>query len=336
MALNYGKVDIRGKYVVDVFTDLLFEIPTLNKGYVSFVDDVKASTIFTEARSTASIQAYASGVPSTQGALNVFDYEVIPTKYMYYQTYNPDTLRFTRFNVDMSQGAINVLSNEFTRKVIFGKYGLDMANNTEKLFWNSITQATKTAILAGSYTDEEKALVNELTVSLFDGVIAKILRNDINSTKTLGKGTYTSVSHDEFPSATNIKVIFDKLYGSVKAELIANSDKVAIAAPNSWRAFINIYNNNPANFNKAFEKRDGEFYYNDFKINFINLDSDNAAFVYVVDDVAWVTDMISDVNQIKEDAVPGAVNDRFLLTVGTISAHLSNQEQIVLISCDEA
>ena len=48
MAITGNSLDIKGKVVEPIIEEILFENNTLAKGLVTFEDDVKANTIFTE------------------------------------------------------------------------------------------------------------------------------------------------------------------------------------------------------------------------------------------------------------------------------------------------
>ena len=85
MAITYNSVNYRGKAAEPIVEELLFENATIAKALVTFEEDVKAETIFTEATATATLQAYTSGVPTSAGSLTAFDVAVTPTKVQFYQ-----------------------------------------------------------------------------------------------------------------------------------------------------------------------------------------------------------------------------------------------------------
>ena len=85
MAITYNIVDFRGKAAEPIMEELLFENETVRDGLVTFQDDIKAETIFTEASASATMQAYTSGAPSSAGSLYAFDVAVTPVKVQYYQ-----------------------------------------------------------------------------------------------------------------------------------------------------------------------------------------------------------------------------------------------------------
>lgn len=118
MAVDYNSVAYRGVAAEPIVEEILFENATIAKSLVTFETDVKAETIFTEATATATLQAYTSGVPTSAGSLDAFDVVVTPAKVQFYQEFDPNSLRFSRFKRDMKAGAWEIMSTEFERVVV--------------------------------------------------------------------------------------------------------------------------------------------------------------------------------------------------------------------------
>lgn len=338
MALNYSKIDVRGQVLEEVMEDLIFLNDTLGKGYVDINEDIKANTIITEATANPILTAYASGAKSATGSLAAFDYTITPTKVQFYDEYDPETLRFSRFKRDMQPGAFNILSNEFERIMIGGVYAKEQSRELEVNFWSGITATTKAAIAAAgtaSYTSTQLTKVAALTAGQVDGVLAKVLRNDINDTLTAGKGSFINVSGTASATATNIKDIFDLIYASIPAGFINNKLGVAhIYVPESWKSLINIFNNNPENFKFAFETNgalgaDTEYYFNGLRICFVPF-PENTVYVNSPKFVTWNTDLASDNSFIESDVIANNRKDRFYWSVMTLAAHISKQQYGVL------
>ena len=150
MAITYNQVAYRGVAAEPIVEEILFENQTIAKGLVTFETDVKAETIFTEASATATLQAYTSGAPTSAGSLNAFDVAVTPTKVQFYQEFDPNNLRFSRFKRDIKPGAWEIMSNEFERIVIGGLYAKQVSLAAELEFWQGATAATQTETTAGS------------------------------------------------------------------------------------------------------------------------------------------------------------------------------------------
>ena len=103
MAIVSNSIDILGVAAEPIIEEILFQNNTIAKGLVTFEDDVKAETIFTEADATATMQAWISGAPSSSGSLNSWDTKVTPEKVMFYQEFDPNALRFSRYKRSMKQ-----------------------------------------------------------------------------------------------------------------------------------------------------------------------------------------------------------------------------------------
>ena len=105
MAITSNSIDILGVAAEPIIEEILFQNNTLNKGLVTFEDDVKAETIFTEASADATMQQFTSGAPTSSGDLSSWDAKVTPEKVMFYQEFDPETLRFSRYKRSMSPSA---------------------------------------------------------------------------------------------------------------------------------------------------------------------------------------------------------------------------------------
>lgn len=336
MAISYNVVDIRGKAAEPVIEELLFENKTVSEGLVSFEDDVKAETIFTESSAVATMQAYTSGLPSSSGSLDLFDTAVTPVKVQYYQEFDPNTIRFSRFKRDMKPGAWNIMSTEFERVVIGGVYAKNISFDVERLFWSNALSATKTAVAAltpGTLQTEvsaaEQALVAATPAGLFDGVVQKMIYNASNPTATPGVGGRIKVAGTTI-SSTNIKEEYDKVYAAIPAVVIdGKGGEAFIYAPHSHKQFINIFNNNPANFKFAFAIVDGKYYFNDIEIKFVPL-PENVVIAAPKMHIVWCTDLASDINLMQIDKIQNNREDMFIKNNMTIAAHIANQRFNVL------
>jgi len=333
MAINYSSVDIRGVAADPILAELMFQNQTINEGLVTFEDDVKAETIFTEASAEAVMQQYTSGAPSPDGELGGFDAVVSPTKVMYYQEFDPDKLRFSRYKRDMPRGAWNVFSNEFERLVIGGVYANKISLDAENKFWTGATQATKDAVAGltpgtnqNEISAEEQALIASMPTTLFDGVIAKAIYNNSNENQTLQVGGRRKVVGTTITSS-NIKDEYDKLYADIDpVNLSTQSDTPYIYAPRGHKQLINIFNNNPANYKDAFDVSDDKstYYYNGIEIKFVPI-PDNTMWFAMKGHTVWCTDLQSDINTINMDKIANNREDMFLKSIFTIKAHVRNQ-----------
>lgn len=337
MAITNNSIDILGVAVEPILAEILFQNNTINKGLVTFEDDVKAETIFTEVSATATMQEYVSGVPTSSGDLSSFDAKVTPSKVMFYQEFVPENVRFSRYKRTMPAGAFNNFSTEFERVVIGGVYAPKISLSAELNFWLGAKPATKTAIAAltagtgnGSIGAEEKAMVaSSLGLSgQFDGLLTTLLYNASRASGTVGVGERLKIAGETI-TATNIKAEYDKIYARLPAEVLESGEAPIIYAPYSHKQFITIFNNNVANFKEAFAISGDGFSFNSIKIEFAPF-PENVVLCAKKSHLFWVTDLQSDFNTMKMDKIALNREDMFLKNVMSIGAHVGNQKYNVL------
>ena len=337
MAITYNSVNYRGKAAEPIVEELLFENATIAKSLVTFEEDVKAETIFTEATATATLQAYTSGVPTSAGSLTAFDVAVTPTKVQFYQEFDPNTLRFSRFKRDMKPGAWEIMSSEFEQLVIGGLYAKQISNAFEYEFWNGATAATKTAVAAltagtanTSVGAAEKTKVAALASSQIDGILVKMIYNDSNASATAGVGTRVKVAGTTLTAAV-LKAEFDKVYAAIPAVALNGTEKPIIYAPKSVKQMIAQANNVTTDYTKPFNA-DASYeniYFNGLKIEFVPL-PENVLIAALKSHLIWATDLASDVNVMQMDKIALNREDMFLKNNMTLAAHVVNQKFNVL------
>lgn len=335
MAISYNIVDIRGVAAEPVIEELLFENQTISEGLVTLEDGIKYETVFTEGSTTVAMQAYTSGAPSSSGALNLFDVAIIPTKYNYYQTFDPNTLRPSRFKRDMKPGAWNCLSTEFEQVVIGGMYAKHISYDMESIFWSGITSAQQTAIAAltpgtgqTSIGAAEQTLAAALTAGQVNGVVASMMYNAWNSSATAGVGKRIKVAGTTV-SSSNIYTEYNKVYTAIPSVVLGSGKQVYIYAPKSHMQLINIYNSIPTNYTKPFAVNGGKYFFNDIEIKFVPL-PENTIIAMPKEHVFWVTDNTSDINQFKINNVALNQDLMFIKHIGTLACYVANQAYNVL------
>jgi hypothetical protein len=338
MAITYSPLHIRGVAAEPVIEEILFENLTVQNNLVSFETDIKAETIFTEATAAATMQAYTSGVPTSNGDLGAFDTVVTPVKVQYYQEFDPNALRFSRFKRDMRPGAYEVISEEFNRVVIGGLYAKEISGDMESKFWNNALAATKTAVAAltagtgqSSVGAAEKTLVAATTAGLFDGIVTRMIYNSSNAAGTAGVGGRVKVAGTTIDSS-NIKSEYDKIYSAIPAAVLSgNTTPPYIYAPRSHKQLINIYNNNPANYKDAFSVSEDktQYFFNGVEIVFVPL-PENVVIAAKKEHLFWCTDLQADMQRIDMDKIAANRDDMFLKTNATITTHVANQAFNVL------
>ena len=337
MAIVSNSIDILGVAAEPIIEEILFQNNTLAKGLVTFEDDVKAETIFTEADATATMQAWTSGVPTSAGSLNSWDVKVTPSKVMFYQEFNPETLRFTRYKRSMKPGAWENFSTEFEQVVIGGIYADRISLSAELNFWLGATSATKATIAgltAGTLNTEigtaEKAMVAASLGAdgLFDGLLTKVLYNNSRATGTAQVGERIKVVGTTITSS-NIKAEYDKLYAAIPAVVLENGTLPTIYAPYSHKQLITIFNNNVANYKDAFAVNGDSYGFNGLTIEFVPI-PENVMLCAKKEHLFWVTDLLSDVNTLKMDRIASNREDYFLKSIMSEGAHVANQKFNVL------
>lgn len=337
MAVDYNSVAYRGVAAEPIVEEILFENATIAKSLVTFETDVKAETIFTEATATATLQAYTSGVPTSAGSLDAFDVVVTPAKVQFYQEFDPNSLRFSRFKRDMKAGAWEIMSTEFERVVVGGLYAKKVSLAAENEFWNGVNAATKTAVAEltsgtanTSVGAAEKTAVAALTVSQIDGVLVKMIYNDSNDTLTAGVGTRIKVAGTTI-SSSNIKAEYDKIFASIPAVVLTSAEAPIIYAPHSHKQMIIAANNVTTDYTKPFDvdPTATNIYFNGLKVEFVPL-PEKVVIAALKSNIIWATDLASDVNLMQLEKIANNREDMFIKHNMTIAAHVVNQKFNVL------
>lgn len=337
MPIAYTPVVIRGVAAEPIIEEILFENKTIAEDLVTFETDIKAETIFTETTATAVMQPYTSGVPTAAGSLNAFDSVVTPVKVQFYQEFDPNTLRFSRFKRDMKPGAWEIFSEEFNRIVIGGLYAKQISLAAENEFWNGVTSAQKTAVAAltagapqTSVSAAEQTLVAGLTASQTNGIVAKMIYNDSNVGGTAAVGGRIKVGGTTITPA-NIKAEYDKIYAAIPAVVLNGAEMPYIYAPRSHKQMIIQANNVTTDFKKPFDVNEGatSFYFNGLEIKFVPI-PEKVVIAALKSHLVWATDLAADINNMQMDKIANNREDMFLKNNMTIAAHVANQRFNVL------
>lgn len=339
MAISATIVDIRGKAYEPIIEELLFLNKTVEENLVNFETDVKAETIFTENTNTTILQPYTSGAPKAAGSMNTVDVAVTPAKVMFYDEFDPNTLRTSRFKRDMKAGAWNTASSEFERTVLQA-YGANCSQTTEVRFWTGMTTATKAAIAAltpgvgqGAVGAAEQTWAAAQTVSdtidgnsvnrTVDGVVTKMIYNN-GALGTRIKVAGTTIS------SSNIAAEYAKVYAAIPALVLNGNVAPYIYAPYSHKQLINIFNIS-ATYRDLFSvsKDYKTYYYNGVEIKFVPL-PENCMIAARPDYIVWCTDLVSDLQYMEINKIANNRDDMFVKKVFTLAAHIVNQRYNVL------
>lgn len=323
--MNYtNKIDIRGKAFEEIFTEILFKNKTVELGYVDFADNIKANSIFTSNINTVTMQTYTVGAPSATGSIALSDIIVTPVKVMYYDEFDYEQLRSSRFNQDMQAGAWNTLSAEFDRKVL-GAIAPKISYDAESKFWNGASSTTKSTVAgltaASGITTAEQAYVAAAPTTLFDGVVTYMIYN--NS----AMGGRISVTGSTITSA-NIADEYAKAFAVIPGEIFA-TDRVKLYAPHSHKQLISIYNINQTYRDKFLVTPEGKFSYLGIEIYFVPL-PESCIIAALPENIIWCTDLTSDLNQLYVDKIANNRDDYFYKSIFTIYAVVMRQTKNVL------
>lgn len=325
--ITAGTFTAAGKTYEPILRVLIFQNATLNDKLVTFADDIKASTEVTEVDASVTMQAYTSGAPSSAGGQTSTGTVISPVKVMYYNEFDPESLRFSRYGRDMTKGAWNLNLGEF-ETVVLDLYGGKVSQDAELKWYNNALSGTKTAVAAGANTAAEKAYVASLSSGLFDGLITRII---YNGGAVGGRINVVGTTI----SATNILTEYTKLYSAIPSVVLQNNDEdVRIYAPYSHIQFINNYNITPTNYTKPFfvpEKgKPGQgVRFQNLEVVFTQM-PENCMLAALPSHLMWATDLASDIAMLKIDKINNNREDYFVKNIFTIFAHVMLQSTNVL------
>lgn len=329
MAISATIVDIRGKAYEPILEELMFENKTVADNLVSFETDVKNETIFTENTNSVTLQAFASGAPTSAGTFTLLDTAVTPAKVMFYHEFDPNVLRPSRFKRSMQPSAWNMMSSEFERTVM-AAYSKDVSLDAEQKWWSGILAGTKTAIAAltpgtgqGSVGAAEQSFAAAQTATQFDGVVAKMIYNN-GALGTRVKVLGTTIS------ATNVATEYAKVYAAIPAVVLAQTEKPYLYAPYSHKQFINIFNVS-ATYRDLFsvDIKADKYFYNGIEIKFVPV-PENCVIAALPSNLIWCTDLLADYNRMEINKIANNREDMFVKHIFTIAAHVARQASNVL------
>jgi hypothetical protein len=302
MALSYTAVDIRGVAFKDVLGEILFTNNTLEKGLVTFADNIKANSVFTDTAHSITFAAYTAGTPTAAGTIGVTDKIVTPFKFQAFDTFDMESLRTGRFNRDMKQGAWNMTSSEFEATVLNG-ISPYVSRKAEDTFWNGAKTATKTAVAAltagtgnTSVGAAEQTYVAAAPTGLIDGVVTKM----IYDTSTSAVGLRQKVAGTTI-TASNIFTEYGKLYTGTNAAVLHDQTQTPlIYAPYSHLAFIRQYNTSNTYKSDVFVDKiaGNEIYFQGIPVVFVPL-PENCMILATKQNIIWATDSIDDTTYLK-------------------------------------
>lgn len=336
MAISYTGVDIRGKAVEPILQEVFFDNKTIKEGYVTFNDDIKAGTIFTEAGVDVTAQLYTGAALSNSGSMTVTDRIITPTKLEYKQTFLQESLRAGRFGRSMNPRAFNIESSEFASTVL-AQYAPAVSEDCEKIFWGGITAATKTAIASltpgagqGSITASTQTAVASLTAGLVDGVFAKVLYDQS------AVGQYVKVIGTTV-TAANIATEVGKIFLAIPSENLNDTvSPTVIYCPRAWKQLCYNANNavgaaqqinfqiDGSNFNTS------KIFYNGIEMLFVPTPNNLMAYAQRKAAVSFNTDLLDDVNRFEVGKLVNDGDTQFVRTIYTLASNVGQATKGVL------
>ena len=219
MAISYNPVEFTGPAFEEVFMEALYQNDTIGQNKVRLLTDIKAQTTITEMDVDVTLQPYSCGVPESDGSININDGLLTPCKYMSYQEWCPDDLRFSRFSTGMRAGAWEIVNDEWVR-IVLETYATKMSRQSEVNFWSAVSPATQTAVagltpgsLQTQVSTEEQSLVAAMPNALCDGIVSYLIYNNGAVGKRI-KVVGTTID------ASNIGTEYSTLYASIPAVLL--------------------------------------------------------------------------------------------------------------------
>ena len=335
MAIAYSTATEPKGVIEAILEEVLFENNTIKEGYVTFNSDIKAGTVITDESMTVTAQLYTGAALSSSGTITLVDRTITPTKLEYKQTFLQDALRASRFKSSMKAGAWNIESSEFASKVL-AKYGANVSEDAENIFWGGITAATKVSIAAlvpgagqGSITAATQTAVALVTAGLVDGVFAKVLFDNaaIGGYIKVGGTTVTS---------SNIAAEVGKIYAAILPQVLADTKNApVIACPRAWRQLARIANNSVGaaqqiNFEFASADANAKCYYNGVEMIFVPTPNNLMAYCYQKSAVSWNTDLVDDVNRFETGLVVNDGDTQFVRAIYTLAANVGQATNGVL------
>jgi hypothetical protein len=335
MAITYTPVAIRGEAVSPIIQEIMFANKTVNKGLVNFADDVKASTIITEARVDVVGQLYTGAALSSSGGPTVKDREATPKKIEYKYTFLYNDLRQSRFNRDMASGAWNIDSDEFNSQVL-AMTGPRVSEDAQLKFWAAFSATNKAAIAAlvpgagqGSITAAAQTAVASYTADPagVDGVLSRVLY-DATALGAYIKVTGTTVT------AANIAAECAKIYAAIPAASLEGIEMPVIYAPYAWKQLIKVANNavgaaQQINFLVTGLGDAEVISYNGIVIEFVPIPT-GFAYCQRPSVIHWSTDAMADCASFETGKVANDGDTMFVRSIYTLDATVMDQSHGVL------
>ena len=340
MAITYTGTKTEKSEYAEIVQEIYADSPTFRGETIELVEGHKSGMDIYESSAEVTFSAANYGsVTADNVALNAQKSTVDLKTFNVEGIIDESSLKGTRFERSMAQGAFNVISDEFDKKVLI-QVQPAVGAKLESWVWNGATTATKAAIAAltpgagqGSISAAAQTLVAAMPTTLFDSVPATMLYNASESKATpgAGLGDYLKVAGTTVTTA-NIVAEYVKIYNAIPDDVLVMTGDMApvIFAPKGDYKLIKAANRvQGAALQENFVGNSfNDMYFNDVRIIFVDLVGFRIAAQR--NNLKLVMDLLSDSSQLIIEKEANASTRRILKLINTMNTWVVKQKWNVL------
>lgn len=340
MAITYTGTKTEKSEYAEIVQEIYADSPTFRGETIELVEGHKSGMDIYESSAEVTFSAANYGsVTADNVALKAQKSTVDLKTFNVEGIIDESSLKGTRFERSMAQGAFNVISDEFDKKVLI-QVQPAVGAKLESWVWNGATTATKAAIAAltpgagqGSISAAAQTLVAAMPTTLFDSVPATMLYNASESKAVAGAGLgdYIKVAGTTVTSA-NIVAEYVKIYNAIPDDVLVMTGDMApvIFAPKGDYKLIKAANRvQGAALQENFVGNSfNDMYFNDVRIIFVDLVGFRIAAQR--NNLKLVMDLLSDSSQLIIEKEANASTRRILKLINTMNTWVVKQKWNVL------
>ena len=340
MAITYTGTKTEKSEYAEIVQEIYADSPTFRGETIELVEGHKSGMDIYESSAEVTFSAANYGsVTADNVALKAQKSTVDLKTFNVEGIIDESSLKGTRFERSMAQGAFNVISDEFDKKVLI-QVQPAVGAKLESWVWNGATTATKAAIAAltpgagqGSISAAAQTLVAAMPTTLFDSVPATMLYNASESKAVAGAGLgdYIKVAGTTVTSA-NIVAEYVKIYNAIPDDVLVMTGDMApvIFAPKGDYKLIKAANRvQGAALQENFVGNSfNDMYFNDVRIIFVDLVGFRIAAQR--NNLKLVMDLLSDSSQLIIEKEANASTRRILKLINTMNTWVVKQKRNVL------
>jgi hypothetical protein len=328
----YSPIQFTGDYYEEIFNEVLFMNSTIEKGLVRVIDNVNTEIVLTESTVTRTTQSYTPAPNSmfAQGNISLADKIMRPFQFMIYDEFAPNNVIYSRLGrQNVPPTSFPKITDEFQRLII-ARYGAAESQLMESRFWNAATDAAvelATTATIGTDQDEmgveEQSYIQAAPSDFIDGVLTKLILTYSGTKKRIKvKGITIDVG--------NIAEEYARVYAAILPQLLQPmmASEVKMFVPHSHLQLINTYNT-AALYRDLFRVSNGEYFYNNVKIEFVPL-PENAIIAGVGQDIIWGCDITAADASIKMDFLAANSENMFIKAPYTQQTAVIQSQQFVV------